>query len=413
MGRIRVLSMDGGGSLAGVLALALGRVFGNQTAGREILREFHVVAGNSGGSIVLTALCCNYTPEDIASFYADPATVRRMFSPRWAAIFKRIPPLRILFPPYSASGKFRALNALFDRNRQPGEPLPSTIRMTEWPKYLQPDVESPHGAGPPHDIELLVTAYDYDRERASFFRSNAESRAMSSAIHVSPTLAEAVHASTNAPIYFFEEPAQFRGRRYWDGGLAGYANPILAAVIEAMANFPQRADDIRVLSIGTGIVTQASTDDGAEPPLGAPPASTGLFTALKKAGLAVLADPPGAATFHAYVALGQPVPGRHEAPPAMSHVVRMCPFVRPVFDQATGEWNPPAGLSTREFDGLVNLPSDAMRARELALIEKMANLWIAGSIPNQPIRMGDRMRCDIGDETFSDALAHWKHVASD
>jgi hypothetical protein len=29
-----------------------------------------------------------------------------MFSPRWAAIFKRIAPLRILFPPYSASESF-------------------------------------------------------------------------------------------------------------------------------------------------------------------------------------------------------------------------------------------------------------------------------------------------------------------
>ena len=52
-----------------------------------------------------------------------------------------------------------------------------------------------------------------------------------------------------------------------------------------------------------------------------------------------------------------------------------------------------------------------MRARELALIEKMANLWIAGALPNQPIRMSERMRCDIGDDTFADALAHWRRIA--
>jgi hypothetical protein len=106
-----------------------------------------------------------------------------------------------------------------------------------------------------------------------------------------------------------------------------------------------------------------------------------------------------------------PAPG--EGSPPASHMVRMCPFVRPIFDKATGEWNSPAGLSTREFADLVKLPSDAMRARELALIEKMANLWIAGSIPNQPVRMGERMRCDIGDETFGEALAHWQRIASD
>jgi hypothetical protein len=381
-----------------MLAVALGRVYGGETPGREILRNFDVAAGNSGGSIVLTALCCNYTPQEIASFYADPATVRRMFSPRWSAVFKRIPPLRILFPPYSATGKRSALNDLFDRKRQAGEPVPSTIRLTEWPKYLA-------GA-----VNLLVTAYDYDRERATFFRSNDESRAKSSALHIGATLAEAVHASTNAPIYYFDEPAEFRGRRYWDGGLAGYANPVLAAVVEAMANFPGRTDEMRVLSIGPGTVMQALTTDGAEPPLGAPPASTWLIAALKKAGLAILADPPGAASFHAYVALGQPMPGKGEAPPPDSHMVRLCPFVRPIFDKATGEWNPPAGLSTREFADLVNLGADSMRARDLALIEKMGNLWIAGAIPNQPIRMGERMRCDIGDDTFGEAVAHWKRI---
>ncbi len=399
MGQIRILSLDGGGSRAGILGVALGRIFGAQTPGREILRQFDLVAGNSGGSIVLTALCCNYTPGDVASFYADPATVRRMFSPRWSAVFKRIPPLRVLFPPYSAKGKFAALNDLFDRNRQAGEPAPSTIRLVDWPKHLRAE------------IDLLVTAYDYDRERATFFRSNDASLAQSSSLHVAATLAEAVHASTNAPIYFFDEPAEFRGRRYWDGGLAAYDNPVLAAVVEAMTNHPGRTDDIRVLSIGTGTIVQPSTEEGARPPLGAPPAGTGLFTTVKKAGLAVLADPPGAAGFHAYVALGQPMPGHGEASPPDAHLVRMSPFVRPIFDKATGNWTAPAGLSTDEFGDLVELASDAMRAGDLALIEKMGNLWIAGAIPNQPIRIGERFRCDIGDDTFTEALAHWSRIA--
>jgi len=134
---------------------------------------------------------------------------------------------------------------------------------------------------------------------------------------------------------------------------------------------------------------------------------------LKKAGLAILADPPGAASFHAYVALGQPMPGKGESPPPDSHMVRMCPFVRPIFDKATGEWNPPAGLSIDEFADLVKLESDSMRASDLALIEKMENLWIAGAVPNQPIRIGERMRCDIGDDTFSEADAHWKRIEKD
>ena len=272
MDQIRILSLDGGGGLAGILAVALGRLYGAQTPGREIVRQFDFAVGTSGGSIVLTALCCNYTPHEIASFYADPDTVRRMFSPRWSAVFKRILPLRLLFPPYSATGKFKALKDLFDRNGQGGEPLPSQIPLIDWPKWL----------GCP--INLLVTAYDYDRERATFFRSNNQSLAQSSAPHINATLAEAVHASTNAPIFFYGEPAEFRGGRYWDGGLAGYGNPVLAGVVEAMANFPGRTDDMRVLSIGTGIVRQASTTDGAQPPLGVPPASTCVARGAEEGG---------------------------------------------------------------------------------------------------------------------------------
>ena len=398
MDQIRILSLDGGGALAGILAVALGRLYGARTPGREIVRQFDFAVGNSGGSIVLTALCCNYTPHEIASFYADPDTVRRMFSPQWSAVFKRILPLRLLFPPYSANGKFKALKDLFDRNGQSGEPLPSQIPLTDWPKWL----------GFP--INLLVTAYDYDLERAAFFRSSNQSPAQSSAPHVNATLAEAVHASTNAPIFYYGEPAEFRGRRYWDGGLAGYGNPVLAAVVEAMANFPGRTDDMRVLSVGTGVVRQASTTDGALPPLGAPPASTCVLAALKKAGTAIVADPPEAASFHAYVALGEPMPTPARTP-RDSHMVRLCPFVRPIWDPSTGEWELPKGLTSEEFADLVSLPTDAMTRDELALIEKMGNLWVADAITNQPIRIGHRMQCDIGDSTFSEAAAHWWRIA--
>jgi hypothetical protein len=41
----------------------------------------------------------------------------------------------------------------------------------------------------------------------------------------------------------------------------------------------------------------------------------------------------------------------------------------------------------------------------------MTDLWLADAIPNQPIRMGDHMRCDIGHETFSEAAAHWRKIA--
>ena len=246
MSKIRILAMDGGGSRAGVLARTLGKLYGETTRGREILREFDYVAGNSGGAIVMAALCSNFTPGDVAGFYDDPATLRQMFSPRWV---DRVPLLRCVLPRYSSVGKARALAAMLDRGQQGGEPPPSTILMREWPAFLT------------RDIRLLITAFDYDRERVAFFRSHTASRAQSSAPATDVTLAAALHASTNAPILFYDRPAEVGGRRYWDGAFAGYNNPVLAAVIEALANAPERADDLRVLSIGTGTVWQPCVAD--------------------------------------------------------------------------------------------------------------------------------------------------------
>jgi hypothetical protein len=223
------------------------------------------------------------------------------------------------------------------------------------------------------------------------------------------TLAEAVHASTNAPIFFYAEPAQVRDRRFWDGGVGGYNNPALVAVIEAMANFPGRSADLRVLSLGCGLVLEAPVDAGAPPPLGARREGTSLSTVLRKAASAVMAEPPRAASFHAYVASGQPVP-LGDAMVDTANVVRMSPCVHPVYDERGKRWVLPGGLSEADFEALRKVPPDAMRQRELDLVRKMGELWVRDAVPNQPIRMGARMRCDIGDPTFGEALAHWRRV---
>lgn len=56
---MRILSLDGGGTLAGVHARTLGAIFGGDTPGRDIIGQFQLVARNSGGSVVLTTPCCN------------------------------------------------------------------------------------------------------------------------------------------------------------------------------------------------------------------------------------------------------------------------------------------------------------------------------------------------------------------
>ena len=154
---------------------------------------------------------------------------------------------------------------------------------------------------------------------------------------------------------------------------------------------------------------QAQATQGAPPPLGKAPASTSVAAAFRKAARAIFADPPSAANFHAYVALGQSlqsVGGRI----ASGNMVRLSPLVRPVWIEAKGEWDFPGNLSSEEFRGLMRMEMDAMAAPKIALIRKMTDLRIAGAIPNQPIRMGDSMCRDIGHETFSEAAAHWKDI---
>lgn len=396
MDEIRILALDGGGSRAGVLARTLGALYGPDTPGREIIRRFRFVAGTSGGAIVMTALCCNYTPRTVAGFYADPVVLERMFSPRWVA---RVPVLRQLLPRYSATGKRAALVRMFDENRQHGEPAPSSVPMTEWPRLLGTDVR------------LIVPAFDVDIERAHFFRSDPDSRAKSSARAIEATLADAVHASTNAPVLYFDRPAEVGGRRFWDGGIAGYSNPVLAAVIEALAAFPDRADRMRVLSIGTGASARVHASAAAPPPLGAPKGGPSLLAAVRKAAGAIVTAPPEAATFHACVALRQPLPSR-PGEAAAGNIVRLSPFVRPIWDPDRGAWTLP-NLSGAEFCAYTDMPLDAMDTRAIELIVTVCDRWMAGEIPNQPVRAGARLECDIGDPTFSAGAAHWRQIAGE
>lgn len=50
---------------------------------------------------------------------------------------------------------------------------------------------------------------------------------------------------------YFDDPARFGERQYWDGGIAGLNNPVLAAVVEAIA-YGKARSEFGVLSIGTG-----------------------------------------------------------------------------------------------------------------------------------------------------------------
>ena len=123
-----------------------------------------------------------------------------------------------------------------------------------------------YGVRPSEDVHLLITGFDYDRNRATFFRSSAASGpTWGTGEAAGITLAEAIHASTNAPVNYFDAPATFPDRpgRYWDGAISGCNNPVLAAVTEAIVK-GQDPLNLAVLSIGTASVALPWPPPGQE-----------------------------------------------------------------------------------------------------------------------------------------------------
>src|SRR5262249_46415840 len=243
----RILSLDGGGRWSLISVMALQAVFGEQAKGHDILAGFDLVAANSGGSIVLGGLVENKSLAELLDLFCTSGQLfpeERLFTPRglshWLA--------RRFFhfgPKYDTRSKLERLKQLM--------PQYGSEKLIEVPEKLRAVTGT--------TTHLLIVAFDYDWKRAKFFRSNAESLANAS-LPTTASLAEAIHASSTAPVNYFNAPARLnesvaKGNRFWDGAVTGHNNPVLAAVTEALANGRGRLNhnDIRVLSLGTGAVS--------------------------------------------------------------------------------------------------------------------------------------------------------------
>jgi hypothetical protein len=351
---------------------------------------------------VAAALAANWPLSRTLSFFFNKAQREAVFVPLpW---YKRVTNLTFgIGPRYFAGKKYDGLEALLGADGL----LPLDV--------LGQRVAA--GTGKP--VDFLIVGFDYDRRRASFFRSNLASRASSFGGGPAATLAEAVHASSNAPVNYFDEPALFRtqayaGRSFWDGGLTGMNNPVLAGVVEALSNgvAPQR---IEVLSIGTAnVALPLAMREDQVPPLFRKRMKPGLLNDAKTAATTVLDDPPDAATFIAHVALSQPLPNTGDQPPVVGAVIRMNPLVQPLDpsgpaarapDLLTPE--PKPGHNLGIFAKLVDLDMDAVKDEEIELIRILGEAWIAGRVPNQPIRANGRFACEVGHARFPQAKADW------
>jgi len=396
MAKYRILSLDGGGAWALIQVRALAAIYGDAAKGHNILADFDLVAANSGGSIVAAGLAEDLSLAQILDYFKDKAKRRAIFVA--LPFYRKIARVLGLGPRYYTAAKLDGLRAVMpSAGRRTMAELPDTLRHRARKRS-----------------QFLLVGFDYDRERSVFFRSNADSLTSSSASASRTPLAEAVHASTNAPINYFDEPAALPAleagkpaRRFWDGAITGLNNPVVAAVVEAKANGARNVD-IEVLSIGTGNVFLPLAD-GAGGAMMQPRAKQDLLADIQKISGSILADPPDAATFIAHVMLDQPLPARGGGTVSNGSLIRMNPLIQPFCDPNSGAFSCPVGLSPEKFEQLAKLDMDAVEDSEVALIDEFCAVWMTDKVHNQPLRAkSTTLECEIGHRWFSQALAEWQ-----
>ncbi len=408
----KILSLDGGGSWAILQAQALGELYGYDTPGKTILANYFLAAANSGGAIILAGLALNFTPRELINKLNEQSVRETIFVKNfWAALNVE---------KYKATDKLQGLRTIM--------------------------AQAPDGAKSSRPLDqiglpckLLMPSFNYDRQRAEFFRSDPNSPAASMKSSPQPTLAEAVHASSNAPIRYFDAPAQFesvayQNCRYWDGAMAGLNNPVMAAVTEALA-YGIAPADLRVLSLGTGTVFLPMPDPMPDPDS---PGQNSLCIQIQRSGLKhdamdvlptiILDDPPDEASFVAHLIVsGSNALSRDPGKPVINgNLVRLNPCIQPV--GVPGHWTVPSLMAyacdpnmsppntvpmnypgdPQVFVALLNLGIDAVDQAEVDVITTLGRSWIAGAMPNQAIRATPALQPLIGHGTFAAGAAQAK-----
>ena len=391
----RILTLDGGGAWAIIEVRTLIDLYGAATTGRQLLAQFDLVAANSGGSLVLAGLVEDLTLAQILSLFETEANRRLIFSPTTSLPDRELQALVGVGAKYSAVAKLPALERLLPRTGN--TPLHGII----------PGVFGPDG----NPVHLLIIAFDYNRNTAAFLRSApAGMAAFGNGAPTNLTLAGAVHASTNAPVNYFDAPADLPGStdRYWDGGLTGNNNPALAAAVEAVT-LGHDPGSLRLLSLGTASVRLPLADPGAPAsPFFSPRPVSSLAHDLAKVASTILDDPPDFATFvvHAMTGGGAGLP-----PDVASRIVRMNPLIAPAL--VAGQWSAPPGWTAAQFQYLCGIDMDAVAQNEVSYIDDWCSLWLAGQSRNQPIRMdGTTFEVEVGYGTYGEARTAWRTLFS-
>lgn len=273
-------------------------------------------------------------------------------------------------------------------------------------------------------LNVVVVTYDFDRDRASMLRSNWASPAASfprlQRSYV--MLADAVHASSTAPVNWFDMPAQLGQARYWDGAMTGYNNPVLAGVSDAIAQ-GVNPRSIAALSIGTSATALPLVSDRLDPKLCRSWAPTDFLSSVAKVGKTIISDPPEAHNYLAHLMTGGRAPtSLLDCPVTRTSIIRMNPLIQPVpSPDFSRELMAPLGWTPDEFAQLANLDIATTSNEEVDLIKRLCRDWMKDIWHNQPIRYGNyppdagysvEHYWEIGHQYYSRAKRDWLRMTA-
>jgi hypothetical protein len=418
MGTFNILSLDGGGSWALLQVRALQSLYGADARGHDVLRQFRLVTATSGGAIVAAGLWRNFRLSELAQVFLNESIRRSLFAPLPFYSRTRLWRLVGIGPKYRAAAKLTGIKEVL------GSGAPGSTDLVDLQDARMSGLQRDFRRSDGLPTDLVVIAYDYDRARTIFLRSNALSSAGSQQRETTgqakdTTLAMALHASSHAPVNYFAATAEIvlgSGEKVhaWDGAVAGYNNPMLAGITEALANGVDRRD-IRVLSLGTGKVALPPQQPGVtgHPWLFARPVRGSLIRDVERLATSILSNPPDFASYVSYIFLAER-PAHNDPPesPARSEgpIVRMSPLIQPLTGvPGTAHFVPPrvdaaTEFGERDFGRLVAMGLDAVSSGDVELIDKLARGWLSDCVHNQPIlASSSTLVCELGHRWFSQA----------
>lgn len=214
--KFKILSLDGGG-IKGLYSVQMLKNI-EENCGVNFYNDFNLIVGTSTGSILAGAIVKKINLDTIVSLYQDQG--KNIFKKRW---YSRIGLFRSR---YSAKSFHNILKSLFKETTLGEIDKPLLINATNI-----------------GDSSQFVFKTTFNNQVDGYDNKKVLVR------DKDIPLADAILASTSAPIYF--PPHKVNNYLLADGGL--WANsPVLVALAEAKKTFNKDPKDVVILSIGTG-----------------------------------------------------------------------------------------------------------------------------------------------------------------